>query len=52
MNDVPDFGLLRLRRATGIYGAGRSIDPTAGRPQMTGGIAWRRGMAASRRRAW
>jgi xanthine dehydrogenase YagR molybdenum-binding subunit len=42
----PDLGLLRLRRATGIYSAGRIINPMTARSQMIGGIVWGWGMAA------
>ena len=42
----PDLGLLRLRRATGIYSAGRIINPRTARSQMIGGIVWGWGMAA------
>lgn len=41
-----DLGLLRLRRATGIYSAGRIINPLTSRSQMIGGIVWGWGMAA------
>jgi xanthine dehydrogenase YagR molybdenum-binding subunit len=34
----PDLGLLRLRRATGVYSAGRIINPMTARSQMIGGI--------------
>jgi xanthine dehydrogenase YagR molybdenum-binding subunit len=33
-----DFGLLRLRRAVGVYSAGRILNPVTARAQMTGGI--------------
>ncbi|WP_118134829.1 xanthine dehydrogenase family protein molybdopterin-binding subunit [Oceanicella sp. SM1341] len=42
----PELGLLRLRRATGVYSAGRIINPRTARSQMTGGIIWGWGMAA------
>ena len=42
----PDLGLLRLRRATGVYSAGRIINPMTARSQMIGGIVWGWGMAA------
>ena len=42
----PDLGLLRLRRATGVYSAGRIINPRTARSQMIGGITWGWGMAA------
>jgi xanthine dehydrogenase YagR molybdenum-binding subunit len=42
----PALGLLRLRRATGIYSAGRIINPRTARSQMIGGIVWGWGMAA------
>jgi xanthine dehydrogenase YagR molybdenum-binding subunit len=41
-----DLGLLRLRRATGVYSAGRIINPRTARSQMIGGIVWGWGMAA------
>jgi xanthine dehydrogenase YagR molybdenum-binding subunit len=41
----PDFGLLRLRRAVGVYSAGRIVNPTTARAQMTGGIIWGWGKA-------
>ena len=40
------LGLLRLRRATGMYSAGRIINATTARSQMIGGIVWGWGMAA------
>jgi xanthine dehydrogenase YagR molybdenum-binding subunit len=42
----PDLGLLRLRRATGVYSAGRIINPKTARSQMIGGIIWGWGMAS------
>jgi xanthine dehydrogenase YagR molybdenum-binding subunit len=42
----PELGLLRLRRATGVYSAGRIINPMTARSQMIGGIVWGWGMAA------
>jgi CO/xanthine dehydrogenase Mo-binding subunit len=41
-----DLGLLRLRKATGVYSAGRIINPRTARSQMIGGIVWGLGMAA------
>ena len=41
----PDFGLLRLRRAVGVYSAGRILNPVTARAQMTGGIIWGWGKA-------
>ena len=41
----PDFGLLRLRRAVGVYSAGRIINSRTARSQMTGGIIWGWGKA-------
>lgn len=41
-----DLGLLRLRRATGVYSAGRIINPRTARSQMIGGIVWGWGIAA------
>ena len=45
----PDFGLLRLRRAVGVYSAGRIINAVTARAQMVGGSSgagarppWRR----------
>lgn len=42
----PQLGLLRLRRATGVYSAGRIINPRTARSQMIGGLVWGWGMAA------
>jgi xanthine dehydrogenase YagR molybdenum-binding subunit len=42
----PALGLLRLRRATGVYSAGRIINSRTARSQMIGGIVWGWGMAA------
>ena len=41
----PDFGLLRLRRAVGVYSACRIVNPVTARAQMTGGIIWGWGKA-------
>lgn len=41
----PDFGVLRLRRAVGVYSAGRIVNPITARAQMTGGIIWGWGKA-------
>jgi xanthine dehydrogenase YagR molybdenum-binding subunit len=41
----PDFGLVRLRRAVGVYSAGRILNPVTARAQMTGGIIWGWGKA-------
>jgi xanthine dehydrogenase YagR molybdenum-binding subunit len=41
----PDFGLVRLRRAVGVYSAGRIVNPVTARAQMTGGIIWGWGKA-------
>jgi xanthine dehydrogenase YagR molybdenum-binding subunit len=41
----PDFGLLRLRRAVGVYSAGRIVNSLTARAQMTGGIIWGWGKA-------
>lgn len=41
----PDFGVLRLRRAVGVYSAGRIINPKTATSQMTGGMIWGWGMA-------
>src|SRR3712207_2856150 len=51
----PDLGLLRLRRMTGAYSAGRIVNPRTARAQMTGGMIWGWGMAAmeaSRHEPW
>jgi xanthine dehydrogenase YagR molybdenum-binding subunit len=42
----PQLGLLRLRRATGVYSVGRIINPRTARSQMIGGVVWGWGMAA------
>jgi xanthine dehydrogenase YagR molybdenum-binding subunit len=42
----PQLGLLRLRRATGVYSAGRIINPRTAGSQMVGGVVWGWGMAA------
>jgi xanthine dehydrogenase YagR molybdenum-binding subunit len=41
------LGLVRLRRATGVYSAGRIINERTARSQMIGGIVWGWGMASS-----
>ncbi len=41
----PDFGLVRLRRAVGVYSAGRIVNQLTARAQMTGGIVWGWGKA-------
>ncbi|WP_448653600.1 xanthine dehydrogenase family protein molybdopterin-binding subunit [Pseudomonas fluorescens] len=41
----PELGLVRLRRATGVYSAGRIINSMTARSQMIGGIVWGWGMA-------
>ena len=41
----PDFGVLRLRRAVGVYSAGRIVNPLTARAQMVGGIVWGWGKA-------
>jgi xanthine dehydrogenase YagR molybdenum-binding subunit len=41
-----ELGLLRLRRATGVYSAGRIINSMTSRSQMIGGIVWGWGMVA------
>jgi xanthine dehydrogenase YagR molybdenum-binding subunit len=41
----PDFGIMRLRRAVGVYSAGRIINPKTARSQMIGGLIWGWGMA-------
>ena len=40
-----DFGLIRLRRAVGVYSAGRILNPVTARAQMIGGIIWGWGKA-------
>jgi xanthine dehydrogenase YagR molybdenum-binding subunit len=40
-----DFGIVRLRRAVGVYSAGRIINPKTATSQMTGGMIWGWGMA-------
>ncbi len=41
----PDFGVLRLRRAVGVYSAGRIVNAVTARSQMVGGIVWGWGKA-------
>ncbi|WP_326558169.1 xanthine dehydrogenase family protein molybdopterin-binding subunit [Micromonospora sp. NBC_01796] len=41
----PDLGLVRLRRATGGYAAGRIVNIRTARAQMIGGIVWGWGKA-------
>ena len=41
----PDFGMLRLRRAVGVYSAGRIINALTARAQMIGAIIWGWGKA-------
>jgi xanthine dehydrogenase YagR molybdenum-binding subunit len=41
----PDLGLVRLRRATGIYSAGSIINRMTAKSQMIGGIIWGWGLA-------
>jgi xanthine dehydrogenase YagR molybdenum-binding subunit len=43
------LGHVRLRRATGVYSAGRIINERTARSQMIGGIVWGWGMATSER---
>lgn len=40
-----DLGLVRFRRAVGAYSAGRVINPTTARSQITGGMIWGWGKA-------
>lgn len=40
-----DFGVIRLRRAVGVYSAGRILNPVTARAQMIGGIIWGWGKA-------
>lgn len=42
----PELGLLRLRRATGVYSVGAVINERTARSQMIGGLVWGWGMAA------
>jgi xanthine dehydrogenase YagR molybdenum-binding subunit len=42
----PELGLIRLRRATGVYSVGQVINERTARSQMVGGIVWGWGMAA------
>lgn len=42
----PELGLLRLRRATGVYSVGAIVNERTARSQMIGGIVWGWGMAA------
>ncbi|WP_267009160.1 xanthine dehydrogenase family protein molybdopterin-binding subunit [Streptomyces sp. NBC_00154] len=42
----PDLGLLRLRRATGVYSVGAVVNERTARSQMIGGLVWGWGMAA------
>ncbi|WP_051698109.1 xanthine dehydrogenase family protein molybdopterin-binding subunit [Streptomyces albus] len=39
------LGTVRVRRVTGVYSAGRIINPRTARSQMTGGIIWGLGQA-------
>ena len=41
----PDFGILRLRRAVGVYSAGRIVNALTARAQMIGAIVWGWGKA-------
>jgi xanthine dehydrogenase YagR molybdenum-binding subunit len=41
----PDFGVLRLRRAVGVYSAGRIVNALTARAQMIGAIVWGWGKA-------
>ncbi|MEC4016911.1 xanthine dehydrogenase family protein molybdopterin-binding subunit [Streptomyces sp. H27-D2] len=40
-----ELGLVRMERCTGVYAAGRIVNPLTARSQMTGGIAWGLGQA-------
>lgn len=42
----PELGLLRLRRATGVYSVGAVVNERTARSQMIGGVVWGWGMAA------
>jgi len=41
----PDIPIPRVTRALGVYNAGRILNPTTARSQMTGGIIWGIGQA-------
>ncbi|MFJ9846780.1 xanthine dehydrogenase family protein molybdopterin-binding subunit [Kitasatospora sp. NPDC101155] len=43
----PDLGLLRLRRATGVYSVGAVVNERTARSQLIGGRVWGWGMAAT-----
>lgn len=47
----PDVGIIRVRRALGVYGAGRIINPHLARSQCTGGMVGGIGMALMERTA-
>jgi xanthine dehydrogenase YagR molybdenum-binding subunit len=36
----PDFGLIRVRRLTGVYACGRILNPKLAESQLIGGITW------------
>jgi xanthine dehydrogenase YagR molybdenum-binding subunit len=36
----PDFGLVRVRRLTGVYACGKILNPKLARSQLIGGITW------------
>ncbi|MFE7712273.1 xanthine dehydrogenase family protein molybdopterin-binding subunit [Streptomyces sp. NPDC057486] len=46
----PDLGLLRLRRATGVYSVGAVVNERTARSQLIGGLVWARPMSASTRK--
>ena len=45
----PDVGTIRMRRAIGVYGAGRIVNPRLARSQCTGGMVGGIGMALMER---
>ncbi len=47
----PDVGIIRVRRALGVYGAGRIVNPHLARSQCTGGMVGGIGMALMERTA-
>ena len=47
----PELGIARVRRALGVYGAGRIVNPRLARSQCTGGMVGGIGMALQERTA-
>ena len=45
----PDLGIVRVRRALGVYGAGRIVNPRLAASQCTGGMVGGIGMALMER---